>query len=247
MLTYGRCGRPHFEGLAGVKPRSAAGVPPLRATLQRDLCCLFMLLGGGLVAGCGSLPEGRSGVLDQALSVIGLQRLAPAGGPIGPSQAMISSTSEVTKRVLLRLHAGRVLNLGATGQSLPLVLKLYKLRDRTAFDQMPYTAFARTSGPDSIIFSADVVETRELVFIPGQRYEVVENLEPNVQYFAVVALFRAPIEQRWRVIFNAKSAATTGITLGLHGCAISVSAGQAPEMPVELMRVAGVRCDGGLG
>jgi type VI secretion system protein VasD len=145
------------------------------------------------------------------------------------------------------MHAGQVLNLGVTGQSLPLVLRLYKLRDRAAFDQLPYMAFAQSSGADFMNFSADVVETRELVFIPGQRYEAVENMEPNVQYFAVVALFRAPVEQRWRVIFDAKSAATTGITLGLHGCAISVAAGQAPEMPVELMRVAGVRCDGGPG
>jgi type VI secretion system protein VasD len=222
-------------------------VPPWRAALQRDLCRLLVLLGGGLVAGCGSLPDGRSGVLDQALSVIGLQRSAPAGGLTGLPNVMTSSASVVTKRVLVRVHAGHVLNLGATGRSLPLVLRLYKLRDRTAFDQMPYAAFSRSSGADSMNFSADVVETRELVFIPGQRYEVVENLEPNVQYFAVVALFRAPVEQRWRVIFDAKSAATTGITLGLHGCAISVSAGQAPEIPVELMRVAGVRCDGGSG
>lgn len=90
--------------------------------------------------------------------------------------------------------------------------------------------------------SGDVIEAREISLVPGEKYEVTEALGSEVVYLGVVVLFRFPAERRWRFVFDSYSAATTGITLGLHGCAVSVAAGHPLEVAPEFMRVAGVRC-----
>ena len=77
---------------------------------------------------------------------------------------------------------------------------------------------------------------------PGKQYDVVETVGVDAPYFAVVALFRAPAPQRWRFVFDAKSAATSGVTMGVHACALSVSAGNALDVAPEMLRVAGVQC-----
>lgn len=244
MFTSTRRGRHLFEGEEQRRAASWAVRGARWQRLRQGLQGLLLALGSDALGGCAMATQRGDGLLDQALGVMGLQwsSVAAADDPAGPRS---SPSAKVTKSVTMRVHAGQVLNLSAAGASLPVVLRLYKLKNRTAFDQLPYAAFSRAQAGDLGNPSADVVETRELVFLPGQRHEMVESLEPHVRFIAVVALFRAPSPQRWRAVFDAQSAAASDITLGLHGCALSVATGQALDMPPELMRVAGVRCDGG--
>lgn len=203
---------------------------------------LGLVLGWAALSGCSSVPGDRGGMFDRTLYVLGLQRtdalsLQAQGTPSSqPAQGG-------PQRVELRLHAGQMLNVSEQGQSLSVVVRLFKLRERTAFEQAPYDAFQKSESGQHLGLATDILGSRDLVMTPGQKYEVVETLGPDVRYFAVVVLFRLPAEQRWRFIFDAKAAATTGITLGLHGCAASVAAGQPLDMPIEMMRVAGVRCE----
>lgn len=240
-----------FEGEEQRMVASAACAGARRRRLRQGLQGLLLALGSSALGGCVTAAQRGDGLLDQALGVVGLQRssvaAATAAAADDPAIPRYSPSSKVTRRVTLRVHAGQVLNLSAAGASLPVVLRLYKLKTRSAFDQLPYAAFSRAQAGDLGNSSADVVETRELVFLPGQRHAMVESLEPHVRFIAVVALFRAPSPQRWRAVFDAQSAAASDITLGLHGCALSVATGPALDMPPELMRVAGVRCDGGPG
>lgn len=150
-------------------------------------------------------------------------------------------------KVTVRLHAGDVVNTTTDGRSLSVVARIYKLRDRTAFEQLSYEALqdtgasgARTGAqPD---WARDVVETKEVVLAPGQRFEVVETVPPEAPYVAVVALFRAPAPQRWRFVFDTKAAGQTGLTLGVHACALSVAAGQPLGAAPDALRLAGVHC-----
>jgi len=202
---------------------------------------LGLVFGWAALCGCNSVPGDRGGLFDRTLYVLGLQRTDAVS-----LQAQGTSSSQPVQngpqRVGLRLHAGQVLNLSEQGQSLSVVVRLFKLRERAAFEQAPYAAFQKNQAGHYLELSTDILESRELVLTPGQKYEVVETLGPDVHYFAVVILFRLPAEQRWRFIFDAKAAAVTGLTLGLHGCAASVAAGQPLDTPIEMMRVAGVRC-----
>ena len=61
--------------------------------------------------------------------------------------------------------------------------------------------------------------------VPGQRYELVEKVSRGAYFVGVVALFHAPAPQRWRLVYAAADAAHGGITVGVHGCALSNGAG----------------------
>jgi type VI secretion system protein VasD len=144
----------------------------------------------------------------------------------------------------LRIHAGDVLNTDRRGRSLAVVARIYHLKDATAFLQAPYDSFQQPgTGKAPPTFAADVIQSREVVLTPGQRHETVENLGPQVGAVGVVALFRAPAEGRWRFAFDPRASADSGITLGVHGCALSVAQGAAIGVSDELRRVAGTRCD----
>lgn len=252
MLTLKRPIRHLFAGAEADRLAQAGGAGPKPVRLCQGLLSLLLALGSAVLQGCATGTHQGNGLLDQALGMVGLQRASVAEAMDDASGGRSMSPQKATNRVTLRVHAAQVLNLSAAGAPLPVVLRLYKLKSRSAFEQMPYTAFSRAQAADFGSLAADTVETREMVFLPGQRYEVVETLEPNVRFIAVVALFRSPSPQRWRAIFDVSPAAVssgaiataTPITLGLHGCAISVATGQALDMPAELTRVAGVRCDG---
>lgn len=145
------------------------------------------------------------------------------------------------RKLTLRVHAGEQLNTDAQTRSLSVVMRVYKLRRTEAFLNAPYAAFV-DGASEKKAFGDDLVDAREVVMRPGQRHEVVETMPLDASYLAVVALFRAPAEGRWRFAFDAKQAESTGITLGLHGCAFSVSAGVPERAAPETLRLAGTRC-----
>lgn len=183
---------------------------------------------------CGTTSSG--GAVDKALEVVGLQR-----PPVAVPESVSKPAAPTPSKVTVRLHAGDVLNTTSDGRSLSVVARIYKLRDRVAFEQSSYETLQDPKG-GTTEWAKDVIEAKEVVLTPGQKYEVVETVPPEAGYVAVVALFRAPAPQRWRFVFETKSAAQTGLTLGVHGCALSVASGQPLNAAPETMRLAGVRC-----
>lgn len=187
------------------------------------------------IAGCASSSSG-GGVLDKALEVVGLSKPASPAMPVDGIQLPPPS-----RKITLRLHAGDVLNTDMNGQSLALVARVYKLRSATAFLQAPYEAFKDAASEKQMVGN-DIVEVRELVMTPGKKYEVVESVSNEATHIAVVALLRAPDPQRWKFVFDTKEAAHSGITLGMHACALSVAEGQPLGVPLEVRRLAGMQC-----
>jgi type VI secretion system protein VasD len=188
-------------------------------------------------AGCATQGEGP---LDKALNWVGL-RQPDAVQQVRSAQALAASATR-PRQVDLRLHAGEVLNTDNTGRSLAVVARVYKLRSASGFLQLPHDAFLADHPAADSPLSKDVVGVQEWVLTPGQQLESIVNLSPEVSHLAVVALFRSPAPQRWRFVFESVAASASGVTLGLHGCAISVGMGEALNAPVELRRVAGVHC-----
>lgn len=198
---------------------------------------------GGLLAisvvaalcGCASTSSG-GGVLDKALESVGLAKPAspelPGDGIRLPPQS---------KKITLRLHSGETVNTDSNGKSLALVARVYKLRSPTGILQAPYDAFRDTAAERQILGN-DIVEVREVVLTPGKKYEVVETMPNEATHIAIVALLRAPDPQRWKFVFEAKDAARTGITLGMHNCALSVAEGVPLGVPLEARRLAGMQC-----
>ena len=215
----------------------------LRSGLTRHavagLSCVLLL------SGCAS-----GGIVAKSLEFVGLKTpdsLSSAkDSATAVSEGAAAAKEELAKLpikrdVTLRIHAGQVLNTDPGGRALSLVTRIYRLRSTAQFTQANYAAFAAADAAKAP-FADEVVSVDEVVLAPGQKYEVVQSLPLDVSHLAVVALFRSPDEQRWRFVFDAKAAVKTGVTVGAHACALSVSEGEPLGASPDALRLAGVRC-----
>jgi type VI secretion system protein VasD len=174
-----------------------------------------------LSVSCTSVDPSPAGLLEAA----GLRKPPP-----------LPEAQLAPRNVALRLHAAKRLNVDARGQSLALLVRVYKLRQRTAFEQAPYAAFLSPQTEREAL-GADLLEVRELTLVPGQQLELNEKLAREAGWLGVVALFHSPPPQGWRLAFAAPEAEKSGVTIGLHACAMSsAGAGPAAAKPLALVR-----------
>jgi type VI secretion system protein VasD len=169
--------------------------------------------------------------------------LAACAGGSGPSPAGLLEAAGLRKpppvpeaqlpprTIALRLHAAKRLNVDARGQPLALLVRVYKLRQRTAFEQAPYAAFLSPQAERESL-GADLLEVKELTLVPGQQLDLNEKLTRDAGWLGVVALFHAPQPQGWRLAVAAPDAERGGVTIGLHACAMSTGA----LKPLSLVR-----------
>ena len=155
-----------------------------------------------------------------------------AGGTLGLRKpAPVPESQQQPRNVVMHLHAAPRLNVDARAQSLALLVKIYKLRQRGAFDQAPYAAFL-SSQAEREALGADLVEAREVTLVPGQRLDINDRLARDTPWLGLVALFHAPSGNAWRAVIPAADAEGAGATIGLHACALS--AGNAAK-PLSLV------------
>jgi len=174
---------------------------------------VFSLLLAILLFLPGCATEGLSKMKDGALELVG----------VSTSDAKKSPTT--AKAIDLRIYAGRNLNADDRGRGMAVVLRFYRLKDPAAFMQSSYDALADSRQEKSPL-ATDVVEVKELVVKPGQEILRSEMLGDAAPYLGVVALFRKPTADRWRLVFSGADAENAkGIVLGVHECAMTVSQG----------------------
>jgi len=197
----------------------------------------------GALSGCGSTPtsaelpteapKGVSGWLDKAgdkaLELTGLKK------PELPDSALPD------RRITWHLSASPSLNTQADGQSLALLVRLYRLRSPDSFLQAPANTFGDPTREKDVL-GDDLVSVREIQLVPGQRLDTTDKLPREIGHVGVVALFHHPASGRWRYAFAAAPAELTGIAIGLHACAMTVHGGKALGVPAERSRSAAVAC-----
>jgi len=207
----------------------------VRWTLRAGLLLCALALGG-----CAATKVADDALGDwtkKALEATGLKKPDPPALPEVPQAEAL----RLPRKVSLRVHAQKELNHDAANQPLSLVLRIYKLKSTAAFLQAPYEAFT-ASGREKEALGDDVIEMREVLLVPGQRYEVNEKVARDAVAIGVVGLFNAPAAQRWKFAFDAGAAEKTGLVLGAHGCALTVSTGQPLGAAVDPTVLGGVRC-----
>jgi type VI secretion system protein VasD len=133
------------------------------------------------------------------------------------------------KMIPLRVHAGLNLNSDQDGQGFAVVARIYKLRDAGAFMSAPITTFGNPDREREALGDS-LLEAREVVLTPGQHLESSERMTQEMAYLGIVVLFREPAPERWRVAFAQADIVDDGVTLGAHGCAISVTEGKVYGM-----------------
>lgn len=127
-----------------------------------------------------------------------------------------------SRTVNFRVDVAKDLNAGDDGIGLSTVMRVYKLRNHDSFLAAPYSEF---SSPDKEkqALGADLIEARELTLTPGQKLVFDEKANGDTAYLGVVALFRSPSAQRWRFAFAVAEAERSGITIGVHACAMTAT------------------------
>jgi type VI secretion system protein VasD len=194
----------------------------MNAAIKPPLILLCTLCLSACAGGNGASLAGA------AMEAAGLRKPAPP-----------PETLQQPRKVALRLHAAKRLNVDGRGQSLALLVRVYTLRQRTAFDQAPYAAFLSAQAEREAL-GTDLIEVKEFTLVPGQQLELGDKLARDAGWLGIVALFHTPGRDGWRLAFAAPDAEQAGVTVGLHACAMSVGSGAAATgagiKPLSLVR-----------
>lgn len=175
---------------------------------------LVLVIPALIIQGCaGGAATAVGMVANVALQAAGLKDKGPAP----------------PKMIPLRIHAGANLNSDDEGRGFAVVARIYKLRDAGSFMSTPQSVFGNPARERDALGDA-LLEVREVVLTPGQHLESSERMTSEMAYLGVVVLFRSPAPERWRVAFAQADVERSGITIGAHGCAISVTEGKVYGM-----------------
>jgi len=166
--------------------------------------------------------------LAAALSACGGTTLGPLASLRKPTA--LAESQKPPRNVLLRMHAATRLNVNQRGQPLALAVRLYKLRQKDAFESAPYVAFLDPQ-QERERFGADLVDVREIMLVPGQRYEVTETVAREASHIGIVALFHHPAAGHWRTTLSSADAERDGVSIGLHACALNLASGPISAAP----------------
>lgn len=186
---------------------------------MKMISCGFVLtlVNLAILSGCAS--EGLSKMKEGALQVVGITSAAEQA-------AKSAAARESAKPVSVNIYAGRNLNSDSHGRGMATVFRIYRLRDPAAFMQATYEQLADAQGEKSLL-GADLVDVKEWVVKPGEEVLRTETLGGEAAYLGVVALYRKPAPDRWRLSFARSNPANDkGIVIGAHACAMTVSRGE---------------------
>ena len=188
---------------------------------MRFLFAFFVLGSAFILSACAAVGavSAATKIANFALESTGLKK---------PELPELPEFQKPPRNIALKLHASSNLNGGATGKPLSLITRVYKLKQTAAFYSAPYDVFLSPE-KEKALLGADLLEVRELTLVPGQLYEVTEQVSRESTYIGVVTLFRKPAPQRWRAAFAAAEAETSGITMGLHACSMTLGKGASTD------------------
>ncbi|MCX5541298.1 type VI secretion system lipoprotein TssJ [Paraburkholderia sp. CNPSo 3076] len=186
------------------------------------------------LAGCAAAVPALGSAASAALQLAGI------GKPDVPD------SQKPPRDLGITLLAAQNLNAATDRKPLALVVRLYVLKDPTSFQQASFDTFTDPAKEKSAL-GADLLGVREVTLIPGQRYNATEKVSREAQAFGIVALFRDPAMRRWKFAFDPAKSEKSGIMVGLHNCAMTVTSGTviSPDQglpPQQLNLLSSVTC-----
>jgi len=128
----------------------------------------------------------------------------------------------------LKIQASNDLNTDNHHHAFSVVVRVYQLKQSSAFQQAYYDIFLDPL-KETAAFGSDVVAVKEITLIPGQTFINTEKISATADYIGIVALFHAPASARWKLTFPTKDLNKTGIALGVSACSMSVASGTTLE------------------
>lgn len=191
------------------------------------------VLTSALLAGCGSTSVLKDG---EPLAATALKTTALA-------RKGDESDARLAPRLSVMLAAGPQLNANEERKPLSLVVRIYQLRAVQSFQALTY-AQAMSPQLTEETLGTDLIAVKEVVLLPGKRYEFKPRLPGDAQAIGVVGLFHTPASGRWKLAFDAPASLKDGITVGAHVCTLTAGHGALIEAtrPEEGHAPASLRC-----
>lgn len=179
------------------------------------LRALVMLIPLAPLAAC-SVMDALSSVSQVANFALGAAGIAKPTDP------------NATNDVPLRIVASRDLNTDDHNHAFSVVVRIYQLKQNSAFQQAFYNIFLDPD-KEKTTFGADVIAIKEITLIPGQTFINTEKISAAANYIGIATLFHAPASARWKLTFPTEKLNKKGIALGVTACSLTVDAGKTLE------------------
>lgn len=151
---------------------------------------------------------------------------------VGILAATLALAGCATKPPSLQIDAvaAPTINRDVDGEPLSIVVRLYQLRDRSAFDLLTFDAAARVED-DRELFGDQLVLRHELLLVPGGSRSEVETLAPETRYVGIAGFFREPDSQHWRILVEAQAIAAKGLRFRVEDCNLALLEPEALAIP----------------
>lgn len=124
-------------------------------------------------------------------------------------------------KLILEIAASGDLNPGPGGQPLPVVLRLYQLKQQGTFMGADfYSLFDK----ESSVLGPDLVSREEVTLRPSQVLQIQRTLDPAVTAVGVLAAYQAIDRSRWRAVIGLKPGVDNTLRIIVAAEAVSAEA-----------------------
>lgn len=140
-----------------------------------------------------------------------------------------SRTPPAPPMLSVTIHASPTLNPDTQGRPSPVLVRIYALRARDAFDR---ATFFELYDHDARVLDQAVLDRVEISVRPGETVPLVRPLDPATRAIAIMAAYERIDDAKWRasVPLGKPSAAEFSATLERSALTLS-GTGRAPEEP----------------
>jgi type VI secretion system protein VasD len=114
-----------------------------------------------------------------ALMTMGMFLLAACGGPM----------------VKVELQSNQGLNPDRGGESLPVVVRVYQLNDKGAFESATFNQLWKS---DEGTLGKTMLTRSEVILNPNSKDKIELDRHEQAKYVGIVAIFRNPIDRKWK-------------------------------------------------
>lgn len=193
-------------------------IPFFPVRIGAPLLLTFML------GGCATATSVVMPAADFILNAAGLKKETPElpKVPAIPAQPQ-------DRELEIMVIAGENLNQNEQKQALSVVVKLYRLKDATAFNQLT-PDIANSADKEKAFFGNEASEIREQLLVPKQKHAFKEKIPSDIRYIGLTGLFMRPDAKEWKIILPVEDLDKKNpLIIGVHKCSLSVGSGIAKE------------------
>jgi type VI secretion system protein VasD len=161
---------------------------------------------------CGPRPVARNAGLSSRWALTACFALTLAACASAPKPTQLTGGS---------IEGSAQLNPSVNKRPSPLVLRIYELKNATAFNSADFVALYER---DKAELAADIVTREEIILQPGEARPIAaKTLAPEVKFIGVMGAFRDLERAQWRNVVAVLPGQKQRLTIRADGLVVSVA------------------------